>query len=113
MTMYLIATTLFSDPLSNIRVIATNISSCAVCNASGFISTYWIYKEYQRIIKQNAQINTDNANVLSLEEILRTKDGFDLFANHLVKEFSTENLLFLFQMVQIKQQAVVNKLRSI
>merc|ERR1712154_226288 len=37
-------------------------------------------------------------------------DGFDLFANHLVKEFSIENLFFIFEMVQIKHELIVNQL---
>eukprot|EP01084_Bolivina_argentea_P138879 244404_1 len=47
---------------------------------------------------------------MSLEEIVSIKDGFDLFADHLVKEFCIESLLFLFEMMQIKDQLLTTNL---
>lgn len=56
--------------------------------------------------------NSGKDSRLSLEEILGTKNGFDAFANHLVREFSVENLFFLFEMMQIKDQCVNNQFGS-
>eukprot|EP01084_Bolivina_argentea_P153916 268343_1 len=47
---------------------------------------------------------------MTLEEILTTKDGFDLYMMHLVRTFSVESLLFLFEMMQIKKQIIVKHL---
>ena len=48
---------------------------------------------------------------LSLQDTFRLKNGFDYFANHLVREFSVENLFFLFEAMQIKNECIQNKLR--
>ena len=47
---------------------------------------------------------------LSLDEILVSADGLDLFANHLVTEFCTENILFVFELMQIKREAIDRQL---
>ena len=49
---------------------------------------------------------------LEIEEVLSDKSAFDLFAIHLVGEFSIENLAFLLEAMQIKQDLIDNKLCS-
>merc|ERR1719384_2651889 len=92
------------------HVLCMNMFCCLGCYILSFVSTHWVIKQYE---KQQNKYKLNMAligNRLSLEEILSTKDGFDLFANHLVKEFSIENLFFIFEMVQIKHELVVNQL---
>ena len=59
----------------------------------------------QRITEKSS-----NSKHIPLKDILSTKDGFDLFANHLVNEFSTENLFFLFEMMNVKREILDNGL---
>merc|ERR1719206_1437952 len=47
---------------------------------------------------------------VTLHEIFADKDYFDLFAQHLVLEFSVENLLFLLEATHFKQQCIENGL---
>ena len=47
---------------------------------------------------------------MTLEQIMSCKDGFDLLADHLVREFCIENLLFLYEMAQIKHQLITAEL---
>lgn len=49
-------------------------------------------------------------NPLLLEEILSTRDGFEMFTNHLVLEYSVENMLFVLEMEIIKDEIIANKL---
>ena len=50
---------------------------------------------------------------MSLESILLSKDGFDLFATHLVNEFSIENLAFVFEVMQIKNEAINHRYQCV
>ena len=89
----------------HLRLIMTNLSSCCICYAFSFASTYWVIRKYNKQLVSmepsasepagSPRGNTKLAstfNHVRLESILASKDGFDLFANHLVNEFSTENL---------------------
>lgn len=70
------------------------------------IPTVWVIRQYNEDNRGRAKSLADK----SLEDILLSKDGFDLFASHLVKEFSTENLFFVFEMMQMKAECVRNGL---
>lgn len=48
-------------------------------------------------------------NALRFGEILSHKLGFELFTNHLVREFSVENMLFLLEIDIIKDEIIKNK----
>ena len=136
--LYLIVIIILNDVSSNIRVIATNITSGIMCQGFALISTYWSIKQYNKLHEpQNTKLkryrsrtdslettSTDNHHhnlhqlnefpnmtYLTLQDILSTELGFDLFANHLIKEFSIENLFFLFEIMQIKQQCINHKLK--
>ena len=52
-------------------------------------------------------------NPLKLSEILSHKLGFELFTNHLVLEFSVENMLFLLEIDIIKDEIIKNKFRCV
>ncbi len=100
---------------SNIRLVITNLFAAIGCYTICLISTYWVIKQYYKQLCANIEEQTSkdlkgDIRRFSLEEILSTKDGFDLFANHLVKEFSIENLAFLFEVMQVKDEAINNGL---
>ena len=93
---------------SEVRAIIINVWVNGFCYVYCFISTYWVIRQYH---KQLRELSDDKMifKELTLDEILMSKDGFDLFANHLVNEFSIEHLAFLYEMMQIKQEAIDNR----
>ena len=102
---------------SNIRLVVSNIASAIGCYVISMISTYWVIQQYYKQLDKNIEEQTSMdediiANRRTLEEILSTKDGFDLFAHHLVKEFSIENLAFIFEVMKIKKDAINNGLSA-
>ena len=118
LTIYFIVCFVFPDTTSNIRVIATNLSSCTMCYALASVSTTWVLwqyslhnKSHMETLKRYSTLNADTEfeHLLTLNQILSTAEGFDMFANHLVKEFSTEHLYFVFEVMQIKRLVVHNK----
>ncbi|ETN98760.1 hypothetical protein RFI_38727, partial [Reticulomyxa filosa] len=60
------------------------------------------YSSSRRAIELSYQI--------TLEKILSEKDGFELFASHLVKELSLENVLFLVEYMQLKYFLSIHQL---
>ena len=96
-------------PGTNIRVVARNVQNCAICYAFGLFPTCWVILQYKKELKHKGNIGGTGAEFMSLEEMLATKDGFEIFANHLVNEFSTENLFFVLEVMQIKSQMLQNK----
>ena len=117
---YIVIQTL-TDSETPLRKIIMNLFTCSCCYVLGYVSTYWVVKQYEREMvrrrsldeERESQTLSDIRSSMSkrweLEDILATKDGFDLFANHLVKEFSIENLYFIFEMVQIKSDLIDHK----
>lgn len=100
------------------RILFMNLNMCLGCYAYCYISTCWVInmygkqkKYYEQFAKDTVE-NKEHRN-MTLEEILSAKDGFDLLADHLVKEFCIESLLFLFEMMQIKDQLITTKLNVI
>ena len=86
------------------RALITNIWACTLCYAYCFIATYLVIRQYNKQMSDNG---TDgNKKEMSLQEILLSKDAFMLFATHLVNEFSVENLAFMFEVMQIKNEAI-------
>ena len=87
---------------------------CSGCYAYCFIATRWVNKQYGKIKKYEDEVTEKVKNGeskgLLLTEILSTKDGVDLYAYHLVKEFNIENLLFIFEMMIIKNQLISSEL---
>ena len=120
-TCYLILITVFVDPDCTERRIGINMLCCIGPHITGLIATYWSINQFnkqERLKKQwsvprkGPSVASNKAKKMSLEEILATKHGFDIFANHLVKEFSIENLFFVFEMVQVKYDLLAYKLRT-
>eukprot|EP01084_Bolivina_argentea_P087681 158353_1 len=106
---------LIPDITSNNRIIPTNLVSAMLSYLPCFISTYWAIKQYNKqklIHMMHRNIDYDDNKHLSLAKILSNKDGFDLFANHLVKEFSGENLFFIVEVIQLKNDVIAQKLVS-
>ena len=98
----------------NIRLIITNITMTIMCYCCSFISTKWVITRYQKeLIKKTICLNTSVLeNNISFEDILSSKTGFKLFADHLVKEFSIEHLFFLFEIMLIKNDLLATKLSA-
>ena len=97
------------------RLIVINLDMSLGCYGYCFISTAWASRQYERQIKYYEELAKNTVEKrgyqnMTIEEILSTKDGFDLLADHLVKEFCIENLLFIFDMMQIKNQLISTKL---
>jgi len=74
-----------------------------------YISTKWVIDQYELRMAENVK-RTKHAEhcqrKVSLHGIFADKDYFDLFAQHLVREFSIENLLFLLDVTHFKAQCV-------
>lgn len=89
----------------------TNLSCACTSYTFAFASTWWVIKQYEKTLKAKSDKNTDATSIefMSLEQVFNTDDGFEVFANHLVNEFSTENLFFVLEMMQIKNQIQQNK----
>ena len=95
------------DNFPGFRLLIMNIWACGVCYAYCFIATYWVIWQYKKQLKQ---FEVDGGiKKMSLEELLLSKDGFDLFATHLVNEFSIENLAFIFEVMRIKKEAIKHR----
>lgn len=108
-----IAITILFERDSNIRTIMTNLSCACTSYTFAFASTWWVIKQYRKTLQSKTDHHdTDTATItfMTLEEVFNTVDGFEVFANHLVNEFSTENLFFVLEMMQIKRQILQNKL---
>ena len=106
--------TLLFEQGTNIRALLTNLCVSSVYYVFSFASTWWVIKQYQKKLKKqnNHDHNQDDPSsiqFMTLEQVLNTEDGFEVFANHLVNEFSTENLFFVLEMMQIKNQVAENK----
>eukprot|EP01084_Bolivina_argentea_P266445 451933_1 len=98
---------------TNLRFILMNMFTCFCCYFMSFVSTHWVLKQYEKHLLEFKLFEETQNEVsvrLTLEEILSTKIGFDIFASHLVTEFSIENLFYIFEMVQIKNQLILHKL---
>ena len=98
---------------TRLRVILENLLCSLTCYAFCLVPTYWINKQYEKQQAWNIQYNemrerekSQSIIYLPLEELLSTTDGFDLFADHLVKEFSIENLFFVFEVIQIQNEVL-------
>lgn len=99
---------------SYIRSPVMNLLTCSACYSACFTSTYWVIQRYHRQIDRIERVDgaSPRCHRHDIKNILANEDGFDLFALHLVHEFATENLLFLFEIMQIKQQCIKQKLIS-
>eukprot|EP01083_Nonionella_stella_P017886 50081_1 len=109
---------------SNIQLLAANLRSSITYYILSFMQTHYVIKHYVESGERGAKFVharslsarmsshrvNDVENKLSLEEILKTRDGFDVFANHLIREFSTENLFFLYEVMQVKNEMLMKNL---
>eukprot|EP01084_Bolivina_argentea_P292317 502507_1 len=112
----------FTPEGSMIRLVVMNIFVTSACYIACFISTYWIIKQYEKqkelhvgsveLQTSPSMTQSSSQSRMSLEDIISKQDGFDLFAIHLVKEFAIENLAFVFEVMQIKNEAIHSKLIS-
>ena len=109
LVMYFAVIVPFFKVESNNRVIAINVVASLSCYALSIVPSFWVIRQYCKEMGQRTRSKSIE-NRKSLEQIICTEDGFDLFANHLVKEFSTENLFFLFEMMQLKHNCITNML---
>ena len=92
---------------SSIRAVCVNLWACGFCYTYCFVATYWVIEQYKKQLNQfdmNAEVTQ-----MKLKDILSSKDGFDLFAAHLVNEFSIENLAFIFDVMGVKRECVSHR----
>jgi len=108
-----IDSTLSHDPAlrSTARIAAFTVISAPFY----FVSTKWVLDQHSlRMAENEARLARDEKEdaqlKVTLHEIFADKDYFDLFAQHLVLEFSVENLLFLLEATHFKQQCIENGL---
>eukprot|EP01084_Bolivina_argentea_P289679 497475_1 len=79
-----------------------------------FINTKYVInksekrKSEERVVHHIRGNYSESGSVLSLPAVLRDDDAFELFALQLVKEFSIENLLFLYECMKFKHNCVDN-----
>eukprot|EP01084_Bolivina_argentea_P093456 168071_1 len=85
------------------RVCTMAYLTCFV--AFGCVLTWTAYPIYQ-LQKRNKLLQLQNSHnkCMSFTRFLSYRDGFESFAEQLIREFSLENLLFLLEMTQIKKQ---------
>eukprot|EP01084_Bolivina_argentea_P081203 147071_1 len=88
-----------------ISVLLSDIAWFSICLISTAFPLY-LYKQKanQSLIKHH-KASPSGAHDTYLTQLLDTishKDGFKSFMLHLIREYSTENLLFLLELVQIK-----------
>eukprot|EP01083_Nonionella_stella_P020393 56537_1 len=108
---------------TNLRYILFNMFTCFCCYIMAFVSTHWAITQFNaqrnkhqplldetNLNKSVDEVQKDVESRLSLEDVLSSRDGFDVFANHLVREFSIENLFFVFEMVQLKKELMKHRL---
>ena len=84
------------------------------------ISLKWI-KERGCSLPLNCNVNIDTQDVtsmtdmssLTLKTVLQDLNGFDVFTDHCVKEFSVESPLFLFELSQLTYYMTQNDIISI
>ena len=94
------------------RRVVMSVYAVVFAYYAALLATAWVLYQYNKGLRKNKEVRNTPTTLKrhhrSLESIVATTDGFDLFANHLVKEFSIENLAFVFEMMQIKHQAIAH-----
>ena len=81
-----------------------------------FISTFWVLKQVRSksiiVPDSSFQVDPDTPATpdltqdLELEDVLGREDSFSAFMQHLIREFSMENLLALIEFVQFKNLVI-------
>jgi len=90
------------------------VATCFLFGLSIFTSTYPVYlhlmtdngQRLSAIIAMDRRSSNlprrRNGGIMDIGKIMRHKEGFKALMSHLLMEFSTENLLFLVELIQIK-----------
>eukprot|EP01083_Nonionella_stella_P136535 415497_1 len=99
---------LLVPPGSYLRIVVMNVFVSIGTYALCLISTWWIILQYK--LQQANAVQERVGQRLNLSDICRNQDTFDLFADHLVKEFAIENLAFILEVMQIKHEMITYKL---
>eukprot|EP01084_Bolivina_argentea_P203543 347620_1 len=85
---------------------------CIISMGIIYFGVHWVIKknvarrEQQRLYQFHNQMNDNNTNnydMIPLKEILTDKFALDMFMQHLVREFSIENVLYLIETVNFKK----------
>ena len=95
----------FAPPNTRIKMVIMNVYITFYLYGFVLVSTAYIYKKYNEQKRYKNCLHHDIPR-FKLEDILCTKQGFDLFASHLVHEYSLENLGFIFEMMVIKSKCI-------
>eukprot|EP01084_Bolivina_argentea_P059727 109108_1 len=107
---YIGTTVIFAD--AAVVVVARSIMITTDIILLTYTSTKWVMDRNDDRISKNENENRVGHHV-KLQEVLQDDDMFDLFTLHLVKEFSIENLMFVFSAMQFKLECVNNGFVSI
>eukprot|EP01083_Nonionella_stella_P156258 505803_1 len=75
------------------------------------LCTKWVLDKYRmQLIEHNlyVQQQNDTQATVKLSNIVKNEETFELFALYLVKEFSIENLIFLYESTRFKEKCVAD-----
>ena len=103
------------DTFSNERAILGVAATSLLAFVCAWAVSGRPYHKLQKQLNGTKKKNKDNLdpwikNPLRFEEIVSTKDGFEFFTNHLVSEYSVENILFVLELEIIKDEIIEHKL---
>ena len=96
-------------PEWDIRVICNNMLLGYAGYAVILVYTFWVLRKYKQQMSAQQVDDEENIKRLSLKQVLSTKIGFKLFADHLVRELSIEHLFFLYEIMQLKYELLYQK----
>merc|ERR1719464_428484 len=74
-----------------------------------YISTKWLLDRYKMRKFREGMSITQNSNDCDMKTTLE-RNGFELFATHLIKEHSVQHLLFVLEASKLKMQLLKHKL---
>eukprot|EP01083_Nonionella_stella_P168976 571916_1 len=95
---------------SNLKALLVYIIYMVVVFINTLIATQWVILQHQKRQNIETQLAEQVIHGVALQDVLRNADIFDYFALHLVKEWSIENLIFLYECMQFKTDCVENEL---
>eukprot|EP01083_Nonionella_stella_P083206 229949_1 len=106
---YIIATIILRNHVA-MQKLARHVSLSMEFAVWIYVSTKWVLDKYAIHYHMQHHIHVQNQSdtqaTVHLFDILKNEETFELFALYLVKEFSIENLIFLYHSTQFKETCV-------
>ena len=114
------------DTFSETRELLMLASQSLLVTYGCWVLTGWVYIQFKRQHNNNQHSSTrmnkgtkgqgkkrtSKSTHLTLTEIVSNAEGFELFCNHLVSEYSIENMLFVLEIEIIKDEMIEYKLST-